>query len=283
MKIKPAALLRQITDKLAMNYPPDEAEALARVLLREYLTADRAKLMINEELDIDESLHLLLTDAVKRLASHEPVQHILGYAHFYGRDFIVNENVLIPRPETEELVDLIIQRFKRRQNLDILDIGTGSGCIPVTLKKELPSCLLTGVDVSAGALKVAKANAKNHHAEVDFTELDILSEIPNGTYDIVISNPPYITDSERSDMERNVLEHEPGLALFVPDADPLLFYRRIAALCGQILRPGGSLFFEISEYYGEETRSLFKSYGFSSVELIKDLNGKDRILSGIKP
>lgn len=282
MKINPAILLRQLTEKLQSHYESDEANALARLLLREYASLDRAKLMINEDTDMEEKTHLLLMEAIEKLQAHEPVQHILGYAHFYGRDFLVNENVLIPRPETEELVDLIIRRHGKGLQTKILDIGTGSGCIPVTLKREIPLSSVTGLDISEKALAVAKANAEKMEAVVKFQRLDILRETPVGHYDLVISNPPYITHSEKSVMERNVLDYEPGLALFVPDDDPLLFYRRITEVCQIILKSGGHLYFEINEQFGEATAALLRESGFASVEIIKDLNGKDRIVTGEK-
>ncbi len=279
MKIKPASLLREISDKLSIKNDEREAKAIAMILLQEYLSIDRAKLMINDELVIADNTLLSINRAVERLKNQEPIQHIIGSGHFYGRDFKVSPSVLIPRPETEELVDLIIKTHQN-SNFSLIDIGTGSGCIPISVAKELSGCSAVGLDVSPHALAIAKENAKKLNAEVSFIELDILNELPEGQFDVVVSNPPYITDSEKSLMHANVLEFEPELALFVPDRNPLLFYNRIAEVCQSILKQGGYLYFEINEHYGEETKSTLDQKGFEDTKIIKDLNDKDRIVLG---
>lgn len=281
MKIKPASLLRHITDKLSAHNDDREAKALAKMLLQEYLSIDKAKLMINDELEVAENVLLLINKAVERLENKEPIQHILEIAHFYGRDFKVSPSVLIPRPETEEMVDLIIKSHQNKA-FSLLDIGTGSGIIPITLSKELESCKATGLDISAAALSVARENARAIDAEVEFIELDILKQVPEGSFDAIVSNPPYITEAEKKLMYANVLEYEPGMALFVPDNDPLLFYNRIADLCQTILKSDGLLYFEINEHFGAETKSTLDHRGFIQTKIIKDMSGKDRIVSGRK-
>lgn len=282
MKIKPASLAQRISNQLSSHFDESESKTIAMMLLQEFLSVDRAKLIINDELAVAENILLLLDQAVDRLNNHEPVQHILGKGHFYGRDFTVGSDVLIPRPETEELVDLII-RSHQGQNFDLIDIGTGTGCIPITLSLEIEGCNATGVDVSGQALAIARANADQLRAAVSFLELDILKETPPGAYDVVVSNPPYITHAEKKLMQENVLQYEPELALFVPDEQPLLFYERITSLCQSILKPGGFLYFEINEYFGESTLALLDNHGFEATRLIDDLSGKHRIVMGRKP
>ena len=279
--VKPQTLLRQSIQQLTGVYDSGEADAISRLLLYELLQIDRAKLMINEEIAVADQQLLSFEKSIGRLLRHEPVQHILGYAYFYGRTFRVSPDVLIPRQETEELIALVIKEHPG-DPLTVLDIGTGSGCIPITLARELPEVEAYGVDVSEGALSVARENARNLGAKVDFSLLDILNEEPAGLYDVIISNPPYITFSEKAQMHENVISYEPSLALFVPDEDPLRFYRRITNLSQSHLRPGGRLYFEINEHFGDETRDLLIAGGFVQVSLIQDLNGKDRIVSGIK-
>ncbi|MEL6561212.1 MAG: peptide chain release factor N(5)-glutamine methyltransferase [Bacteroidota bacterium] len=282
MKIKPVSLVQRISHQLSSHFDKSESKAIAMMLLQEFLSLDRAKLIINDELDVAENILLLLDQVVDRLNKHEPVQHIIGKGHFYGRDFKVGPDVLIPRPETEELVDLIT-RNHREQTFKLIDIGTGTGCIPITLSLELEGCQATGVDVSEQALAIAKLNANQLRAAVNFLELDILNEVPAGTYDVVVSNPPYITHAEKKLMHENVLQYEPGLALFVPDEQPLLFYERITSLCQSILKPGGFLYFEINEHFGEQTLALLDQGGFTGTRLIEDLSGKHRIIMGRKP
>ena len=282
MKIKPASLAQRISDQLSTYFDHGESKAIAMMLLQEYLSIDRAKLIINDELHVAENILLLINKTIGRLCKNEPVQHILGKSNFYGRDFKVGPDVLIPRPETEELVDLIINNHKG-QVFDLIDIGTGSGCIPITLSLELDGCQASGIDVSSEALATARKNAANLQASVNFEELDILEDVPSGKFDVVVSNPPYITLAEKNLMHENVLNYEPNLALFVPDDKPLLFYERICELCQSVLKPEGFLYFEINEHFGEETLEVLVAYGFKETRLIKDLSGKDRIVLGRKP
>ena len=279
IRVRPKTLLQKYTGPLREHYGEGEAEAICRLLLQESLQIDRAKLMINDEMDVDDDQVLFFDKAIDRLLKDEPVQHILGFAYFYDRPFSVNEHVLIPRQETEELVSLIIDQYPGGK-IDLLDIGTGTGCIPITLALALPQVKATGLDVSEEALHIAQQNANKLNAVVEFVRKDILQDDIQGRYDVIVSNPPYITQAERTTMHANVLDYEPGLALFVPNNDPLRFYRRITALAIDHLKPGGRLYFEINEHYGSETKDLLDESGFSETRLISDLNGKHRIVTG---
>lgn len=238
-----------------------------------------------------------LTLYTLQLLQHVPLQYVLQEAWFAAMPFFVNESVLIPRPETEELVEWVAQEARSVQtqattdatvskSTTIIDIGTGSGCIPIALKKKLPTATVHALDVSPGALAVARRNASTLEAAITFHETDILQQMKwqyLPVFDIIVSNPPYIKESEKADMHENVLGHEPHLALFVSDADALLFYRTIAQFAQQHLRPGGMLFFEINEALGKETTDLLISQGFINVELRKDMQGKDRMIKAILP
>jgi release factor glutamine methyltransferase len=223
-------------------------------------------------------------DAItERLKKNEPVQYVLGEAWFAGMKFKVNKNVLIPRPETEELVDWIVKEAVSNElrAASILDVGTGSGCIPITLKKKLPQATISAIDVCSEALFSATENAIELNAEVDFLLLDFLDEEQwkeLHQYNIILSNPPYVKQSEINSMHERVKEFEPHLALFVPDGDALLFYKKLAVFSNRHLKPGGSLFVEINESLGEQVVNLFRSAGFANIELRKDMQGKDRMI-----
>ncbi|MEN7550665.1 peptide chain release factor N(5)-glutamine methyltransferase [Rapidithrix thailandica] len=225
-----------------------------------------------------------LSTVMQRLLAAEPIQYITGVSDFYGLEFFVNQHVLIPRPETEFLVDQIVTEFKNKGSITLLDVGTGSGCIAVSLAKNLPQAKVLAVDISSGALDVAQRNAARHEVKVQFTPMDILRATlePFPELDVIVSNPPYIRDSEKSLMHKNVLGFEPDTALFVPDTEPLLFYERIASLAMLSLKKSGKLFFEINEAFGQEMRELLEKTGFHSVEILKDLQGKDRIAMAVK-
>ena len=224
-----------------------------------------------------------VNDILARLKSYEPLQYIIGETWFCGYRFKVTPAVLIPRPETAELIDWIVTDNKR-DGAHILDIGTGSGCIPVSLALMMDSPVVSAWDISEEALSVASENARINKADVAFSRVDVLgTDIPNIKVDILVSNPPYITESEKKDMERNVLEWEPNLALFVPDDDPLRFYRRIAELGLDILNDGGLIYFEINRAYGSETIEMLASMGYKNIELRKDLSGNDRMIKALKP
>lgn len=216
------------------------------------------------------------------LKNEKPIQYIIGEAWFYGLRFEVNEDTLIPRPETEELVEWIIESQKSKvqsQKLEILDIGTGSGCIPISLKANLPQANVSAIDVSEKALEMSKRNAELNNVEVNFIQNNILEVGDlNQHFDIIVSNPPYVRNLEKEEIKKNVLDYEPHLALFVEDTDALLFYRKIAQLALKNLSPNGLLFFEINQYLGKETVELLENIGFKNIELKKDMYGNDRMI-----
>lgn len=217
-----------------------------------------------------------------RLMEGEPVQYVLGRAEFCGRWFSVRPSVLIPRPETEELCAWITADSKASASPKVLDIGTGSGCIAITLQLDMPESNVTAWDISADALDVARENAQQLGANVNFVKLDALNAKPEGEWDVIVSNPPYICEKEKKDMAVNVLEHEPHTALFVPDADPLLFYRAITRLAVQTLSKGGRLYFEINPIYADDTCRMMRAEGMTAVELRSDMYGKQRMAKGVK-
>jgi len=226
----------------------------------------------------------LLGVYLERLQQFEPIQYILNEAWFCGLRFYVDKHVLIPRPETEELVETVLEGNKSRESLSILDIGTGSGCIAISLKKKLPESIIYALDISKKALRVAKENALKNSVDIVFLHNNILNikaanDLP--AFDMVVSNPPYITQAEASVMHPNVLLHEPHIALFVPDEDALLFYKAITDFSLQHLKPGGKLYFEINELLGSEVAALLKLKGFSEIQVKKDLQQKNRIVSAI--
>lgn len=271
-------LFKEYQQKLMSLYPAEEAESLVIWLFEEFLGKKRMDIIKDEELD---SLPEPLISAFEQLLTGKPIQYILGTAPFYGREFEVSPAVLIPRNETEELVHMII-KDNPEVGLRILDIGTGSGCIPITLALEMKSPEVFGVDISEEALEMANRNNLILATGVHFQKLDILTEeIPFVYLDIVVSNPPYVRYSEKEKMHQNVLEHEPHLALFVFDEDPLLFYREIAKKASKVLKPGGKLYFEINEALGAATQGIMESLGYAQVRVLKDLNDRDRMVVGL--
>lgn len=274
-----------IVDSIRFLYEEDEARAISADLLQDLLGVSRAGIQSGDQV-LTAAQSDMLAQSIERLLQHEPLQYITGKAHFYGLEFKVNSHVLIPRPETEELVHLILQASSPSAPISILDIGTGSGCIPIALKKHLPSATVYALDVSAEALKVAEENARLNEADVQFIKGDILdpetgSGMTMSTLDMIVSNPPYITGNEKADMHANVLQHEPHLALFVPDEDPLLFYKAIARFANRHLKTGGTLYVEINAAYGEEVKNCMHMYGFADIVIVKDMQGKDRMVKGI--
>lgn len=264
--------------RLSALYATDEADAITSLVLSELIQTNKAKLKAFPELEIPENINLQLTEILSRLETGEPVQYILGETEFYGLPFKVSQAVLIPRPETEELVQWILDTAKQTQVTTILDIGTGSGCIAISLKKHLPNVQVYAMDISAAALNVAKQNAVLNDAEVHFIFDDILNpteQLPQ--FDIIVSNPPYVTLIDKEQMHQNVTDFEPHTALFVPQDDPLIFYRAITQFAVKQLKPGGYLFFEINENYGKQTIDLINSNQFKNSELRKDLTERNRM------
>jgi len=272
-------LFQDYSHRLQELYSKQEAESLVLWLFEAYLEKKRMDILKNENL---ESLPSGLTLAMENLMVGMPIQYILGKAPFYGREFEVSPAVLIPRNETEELAHLILKE-NPKPGLRIMDIGTGSGCIPITLDLELNDPAVFGLDISGEALKIASRNAFLLHSKVEFSRLDILQdELPFEDLDIIVSNPPYVRYSEKELMHTNVLAHEPHLALFVYDDDPLLFYRVISQKAKKALKQGGKLYFEINEAFGKETKELMENLGFGEVKIFEDLNGKERMIRGIR-
>jgi release factor glutamine methyltransferase len=270
-------LVQKLSSQLEI-YDVQEAENLVNWLLEHHLGMRRIDMMRFLEA---EDLPLKLWGDFDRLKAGEPIQYILGKAPFYGREFLVNSATLIPRNETEELVHLILKENKS-EGLKVLDIGTGTGCIPISLALEMNRPEMYGLDVSKDALTIAEKNAKMLHASVIFLACNILEENPEvNDLDILVSNPPYIPEKGKSEMHQNVLDFEPGLALFVPDNDPLLFYRVIAEKGQKLLKPDGKLYFEIHEDFGTEVEELIQSLGYSGIRVLKDLNDKDRMIVAI--
>lgn len=267
-----------IRSRLQPYYPAEEVAALSRVVCCDLLGQAPVDYYLGKDMVLSPKKEQELEDILLRLSRFEPLQYIEGRAVFLGREFQVAPGVLIPRPETEELVELMLKEIP--SDARILDVGTGSGCIAVSLAKELPHASVTAWDVSPEALCVARANACKLHAEVRFVECDVLTYLPDTDerYDVIVSNPPYITESEKCDMEPNVLQWEPSLALFVPDDDPLRFYRRIAALGCTMLNEGGRLYFEINRSMGSGMEEMLREMDYVNVRVMKDLSQNDRFV-----
>lgn len=259
-------------------YPVNEIDSFYHILTESELNLSRVDKALNPERLIEEESELFFRKALKELAFEKPVQHITKKTEFFGLDFSVNKDVLIPRPETEELVAWVIEVAKNRKDLKILDIGTGSGCIAISLAKNLASAKVTAIDFSESALKTAQQNATNNNVHINFIQHDILkTDKLADTYDIIISNPPYIRELEKVEIQKNVLSFEPHTALFVSDENPLIFYKKIATLAAQHLSKNGILFFEINQYLGKETLEMLSKKGFTQNELKKDIFGNDRM------
>lgn len=270
-------------DKLTPLYDAMEAESFFNIALGELKGWKRTDLAMNPDAALSEEEMAKWNAVLAGLEKQRPIQYIFGRAHFYGLEFEVNENTLIPRPETEELVEWVIKENEHMGKIKILDIGTGSGCIAISLAKNLPMAEVSAIDVSEKALYVAKKNASTNGVEVHFLLMSILEteELPI-TYDVIVSNPPYVRELEKAEIRPNVLEYEPHLALFVENNDPLLFYRKIALLAKAGLAENGMLYFEINQYLGNETVEMLESYGFRNVTLRKDIYGNDRMVLALR-
>ena len=271
--------------ELEKIYDSNEANALIMILLEHYFGIDRVKIAMDPELRLSESELLTLHFAVKELLKNKPVQYIIGETEFCGLRFFVEEGVLIPRPETEELVNQLVSWSVSQSpslSFRVLDIGTGSGCIAISLAKLLKDSVVTAVDVSEKASEIAKKNAEANGVNVRFILDDILNpknpELIDNQYDIIVSNPPYVCESEKSEMRANVLDYEPSTALFVSDDDPLVFYKKTLEFAQKTLKPNGKVWFEINERFGREMRNLCLDMGFKNVEIIKDFRGRERIV-----
>lgn len=269
--------------ELAPQYPKEEIDQFFYRTLAHHFKITPVYLTLNPEFSLKSDEVPTIYAVLDALKKNKPIQQILGITSFYGLDFLVDEHVLIPRPETEELVDWIINDFKTRPSggteIKILDIGAGSGCIAITLSKNIPNAQVSALDVSEKALTVARSNAQELSADVQFMQGDILklSNLPD-QYDVIVSNPPYVRDLEKEKMHPNVLAYEPHLALFVPDDNALLFYHKIAQLAVNNLKPNGALYFEINQYLGHLLKKELKEIGFGKVEKRCDIFGNDRMM-----
>lgn len=271
---------RHYLQQLQHIYELQEASAITAITFESAALVTRKDLVVFPDQIVPQHVQMRLDSILGKLLLHTPVQYVLGKTIFYNRSFMLNEHVLIPRPETEELVQWVIDDNSKQQEIHMLDIGTGSGCIPIVLKKEIPQALITAADISREALNVARHNAQLHEAGIHFLELDFLNtaaweQLPS--FDVIVSNPPYIPVLEKEALNKNVTLHEPHGALFVPNQHPLIFYEAINEFAASHLNTNGIVYVEIHEAYGEETAAVFKKQ-FATVELKKDINGKDRMI-----
>ena len=274
-------IAKKIEEGLANVYSDGEIKALTRIIATELLGVSQMAFYLKDDIPLTAEQQALLDSAIERLKKQEPIQYILGYSDFCGLRFKVTPATLIPRPETSELVEWIASEATGRES--ILDIGTGSGCIAVSLAYKLPQSKVTAWDISTDALAVATDNCKANGCAVAFEQVDILAYQPTcEQFDIIVSNPPYIKENEKEAMHANVLDWEPHTALFVPDSDPLLFYRTIAIKGLKILKPGGRLYFEINRAHGKETMEMLESLGYTDIELRKDFAENDRMIRAVK-
>ncbi|MCL6265651.1 peptide chain release factor N(5)-glutamine methyltransferase [Flagellimonas myxillae] len=286
--------LREIKDifyqELQDIYPKEEVDSFFYGCIEHYLNLERFVLVLQPNITLTKKEEAPLFAALAELKQEKPLQYILGSAHFMDLEFMVNEYVLIPRPETEELVEWVVSDIQKQtsdirhqtSNIRILDIGTGSGCIAVALAKNLPDAKVYALDVSEKALNVAQENAKKNEVEVTFIHQDILNpELAlELDFDVIVSNPPYVRELEKEEIKKNVKDFEPHLALFVKDEDPLLFYKAITQFALTHLNKGGRLYFETNQYLGKETRTLLEAHNFLEIELRRDLFGNERMLKG---
>ena len=282
MKIK--QYRTQFIKELSPFYDAYEAESFFYLILEDKHKLRQIDLALNHDLTFSEADFTVWNSILEELKKEVPIQYLLGKTHFYGLDFEVNENVLIPRPETEELVEWIINEHKaidKKKKVKILDIGTGSGCIAISLAKNLPNAEVYAIDVSKKALETAKRNAISNNVEIIFMLKNVLElEILKSNYDIIVSNPPYVRNLEKEEIKKNVLDYEPHLALFVEDNDALIFYRKIASLAQKNLLENGQLYFEINQYLGKEMTDLLEEMNFKNIELRKDIYDNDRMIKG---
>lgn len=275
-------LTADLTTALTSVYPSSEAAAVASLVVEHLLQLTPLQLRMRANEEVAPATAAQIPALQARLLRHEPVQYVLGVAWFADMELEVTPATLIPRPETEELVRLIATEQRGRARLVVLDVGTGSGCIPLALSQVLEKARILSVDVSSEALAVARRNAARYQAPIELQQVDILRETPPNlgpqSLDVLVSNPPYVLEQERPLMRANVLDYEPATALFVPDDDPLRFYRRIAELGQNLLRPGGTLYFEINEQYAASLQDVLIELGYSQIQVHQDLFGKDRLL-----
>lgn len=272
-----------IRKELSAYYSENEIIGLSKIIFSDVFKLSSIDLLMKTNDIFDDESFIVLEKIIARLKRNEPIQYIIGFTEFFNLKFYVNKNVLIPRQETEELVNLIIKENKNKENIQILDIGTGSACIAISLAKNILNSQVSAIDISEDVIEVAKKNASLNNVQVAFIQHDILKNKKHKNiekYNVIVSNPPYVTNSEKELMDKNVLDFEPSLALFVDDNNPLVFYKKITEFASKHLNKKGKLYFEINEQFGFETKELLQSYKFKNVAIIKDINGKDRIVKG---
>lgn len=274
--------LKKLRDNLRPLYGERETEAIIKIIFHFLKGWNTTDILINTDIELSDFVKKEIDDILLRLKNFEPIQYITGEARFHGMEFFVDPAVLIPRPETDELVDIIAENVGDKEDLKILDLGTGSGCISIALARSLRFPVILATDISEKALAVAKKNAEKLKVKIDFKKLDMLSEVPSGKFDIIVSNPPYVTESEKIAMEPNVLEYEPHDALFVPDDNPLLYYYKIVEIALKDLLPEGRLYMEINPLFSTDIEDLLKKNNFREVRIIRDSSGKNRFASAIK-
>jgi len=270
-------------DALVSTYGLEETRSFFSLLTDHYFGFSKFILAIAPDTSLNEHQAATMLQALKELKQQKPIQHIIGHTYFMDLKFSVNQHTLIPRPETEELVRWVLDDYTSRsiKNLTVLDIGTGSGCIAISLAKYLKNAALCAIDISSDALDVAVSNGQLNTVKVSFSKQDIFTSKLDSKYDVIVSNPPYVRNLEKREMATNVLDFEPALALFVSDADPLLYYKAIAEFANRNLNKKGSLYLEINQYLGYDTQALLKNMGFVSVEMRKDMFGNDRMIKAI--
>ncbi len=274
-------LLNYIENKIRHICEPRESRQITIMLLEKNLNINCTQILANFEVYVSATVAAKINDIIQRLLTHEPIQYILASTWFYRREYYVDTHVLIPRPETEELVDLVIRENMHVRSLKILDIGTGSGCIAVSLALHLKDSKVFALDISAEALSVARKNAAVYRANIYYIRADILKDslgyLPQ--FDIIVSNPPYVSQAEKPLMQKNVLNFEPALALFVTEEQPLVFYHQIGKLAKSKLVTGGKIYLETNEQFAQQTRKVFKKMGFSAIKIIRDMANKERIMT----
>ncbi len=272
-----------IQNTLKDYYPLSEIKAFIRLIMERVCDIQPHQFLLCKDKELSDKEKTQIYNIVERLTKYEPIQYIFGKTDFYGFEFLVNPSVLIPRPETEELVELIVHDYPGNKEIEIMDVGTGSGCIAIALKRLLPHAQLSAIDISPEALKVAEKNASLNRASIFFYQKDILDPFRTGDdiepdFDVIVSNPPYVMEKEKAAMEPNVLDYEPHQALFVPDDDPLLYYRNVTRFAEQKLKKKGYLYFEINAQLGKEVVNMLRLMEFKNIELIQDLSGHDRFV-----
>ncbi len=274
--------IQHIKNELKGIYPDNEIQSFTYLLLSNITGFSKIEIILNKNTNFSDVQRAMLNSFLNKLKIHTPIQYIIGKTEFYGFPFLVSDGVLIPRPETEELIEWICESKDKNHEVSMLDIGTGSGCIAVTLARLFPKIRVSAFDISDDALKIATQNAELNKVNVDFQKVDILIADHHTTlssqWDLIVSNPPYIPKSEKSEIQANVLDHEPHIALFVPDTDPLIFYRKIIEFALKHLKTGGYIFFETHRDWAKEIIKLLEINGFSDVQLRKDLSGNDRMI-----